>query len=231
MESTDRQQIIIYSDSQAAINAISTQRTKSSLVAECISNLNQLASLTPVKIQWTKAHVGTTGNETADWLAKQGAKQRIIGPEPGLPVAAGLCKTSTIAWAKEQYKRRWTGMNSCRLTRDFFESPLGDSDTRKLLNLSRRRLRLIIQILTGHGNIGTHLVKMRKRSDDHCRKCEVARETGTHIFEDCPAYARHRRNILGENIPDLKHTVATRKFCRLSRYLEAIGRLEEHDVN
>ena len=65
--------VIIYSESQAAIKATNSLKIKSALIDQCINTLNSLAELVITKLQWTRAHVGTVGNETADRLAKEGA--------------------------------------------------------------------------------------------------------------------------------------------------------------
>ena len=56
------------------------------MVKQYVDILNFLGHLTDVTLQWVKAHVGITGNENADSLAKKVATTPCTGPEPFLPV-------------------------------------------------------------------------------------------------------------------------------------------------
>jgi ribonuclease HI len=67
--------ILIRTDSQAAVTAISNTNTGSKTVAECKQLLNRLGAKNNVTIAWVKAHANHIGNEQADRLAKLGACQ------------------------------------------------------------------------------------------------------------------------------------------------------------
>ena len=92
--------IAICSDSQAVIKALNKQETKSKLTWECYSNLSKLSERNNVTIVWVPGHSGIEGNEKLDELAKKGAEQQYIGPEPvfGLPMSS--LKNSKKEWLK-----------------------------------------------------------------------------------------------------------------------------------
>jgi ribonuclease HI len=63
--------ILILSDSQAALKALSSLKVTSRLVAECLDALSELACLNEVTLVWVPGHCGVFGNEEADKLARQ----------------------------------------------------------------------------------------------------------------------------------------------------------------
>jgi ribonuclease HI len=77
----------IYSDCQSAILSILSSHSNSKTVQFCWSQLHTLDSNCKWSISWVKAHVGNSGNEAADKLAKQGTTLSFHGPQPFLPIA------------------------------------------------------------------------------------------------------------------------------------------------
>jgi len=56
-------QILIFSDSQAALKALSSPKVTSGLVAECLDAVFALASLNELTLIWVPGHCGILGNE------------------------------------------------------------------------------------------------------------------------------------------------------------------------
>ncbi len=81
-----KEQITICTDSQSAVAALATSGTKSLLVADSMEKLTVLLEINLVTIMWVPGHSGIQQNETADRLAREGARTRPIGPEPILPL-------------------------------------------------------------------------------------------------------------------------------------------------
>jgi len=54
--------ILIFSDSQAALTALSGPKVTSGLAAECLDALSVLASLNDVTLTWVPGHQGISGN-------------------------------------------------------------------------------------------------------------------------------------------------------------------------
>ena len=71
MEKVKFKYVKFFIDSQAAILALDSPDITSKIVARTKRALNELANRAEVvTLVWTKAHVGTRGNELADRLAK-----------------------------------------------------------------------------------------------------------------------------------------------------------------
>jgi ribonuclease HI len=62
--------ILIFSDSQAALKALSGPKVISRLVEECQEALTVLVALNEVTLMWVQGHCGILGNEMADRLAR-----------------------------------------------------------------------------------------------------------------------------------------------------------------
>ena len=95
----------IFIDSQAAILAISNPVLSSKLVVRTKILLNVMSSQTKIKLMWTKAHIGTEGNEIADSLAKEGGEKgiNIVIDTPFLEI-----KNQILQKCNEKWEKSWT---------------------------------------------------------------------------------------------------------------------------
>ena len=214
-ESHVTEETIFFSDSRAAIQAVCESWVRSSSVHRCIEALQTLSTHTNVKIKWTRAYVGTA------------TESPFIGPEPTIPVSYSSCKKQVWKWAWNMFTRRWGGMFTCRQTKELFQNPLNRKGTSELLQLTRHKMRLVLQVLTGHENFGTHLKLTGRCNNDTCKKYHLGVESREHIEEICPAYHGLTQDVLLSNIGSLHHLVTTQKFNRLARILHESGRLSE----
>jgi ribonuclease HI len=79
-------QILIFSDSQSTLKALSRPKITSELVTEFLNALSALADLNELTLVWVPGHRGILGNEEADKLARQVSVMPLPGPEPALGI-------------------------------------------------------------------------------------------------------------------------------------------------
>ena len=204
--SLPQSEMTIFSDSQAAIHAISGHLTQSRTVFNAIKALNSLGSHARVHLRWIKGHAGHLGNELADSLAKDAANMVIEGPEPFLPLPNAAIKAAVRKQTIDRWTTRWEHLDSCRQTRIFFPAP-NKKFSRELLHLGRRDLGLCIRHLTGHSFLKYHGSKIDPRIDPQCRLCGFSREESAHIILDCPNFQEIRFQTFFEYAPATVHTV------------------------
>ena len=190
--------IIIYSDSQAALQALDSPLTTSRLVQQTKQALN-LASTQwgkTVTLRWVKAHVGHPGNEIADQLAKEGSMNPLRRPERPITVPASYWKAAIKEIIERQWSERFQGHIDLRQSKLWF-AEVDRNKSKQLLKLSRHELGQAIQVLTGHAHLRYHDHKVDKKVSPICRLCGEEDETASHLVTECDALNRGRFDSFG----------------------------------
>ena len=217
--------VTICSDSQASLKALQEEEFTSKLTRECHEELQHLGRMCQVQLRWTPGHEGIEGNERADELAKRGTRRRYIGPEPCIP----LSKTKQLGFLKgfveERAKERWGETEGLRQSKLAIREQK-PKDLAALMRMSRKALRGLVGILTGHCNLGRHLHVMGIKQDPICPKCGLEEETPDHLVSRCPRYFCERMDVFGR--PTLGYTEwRIFHYPKISAFLRRTGRLHE----
>jgi len=115
--------IHIFSGSQAALKALSSPKTTSGLVAECLDALSVLASMNEVTLIWVPGHCGFLGNEEADMLARQASAMPLLGPEPDLGIPRCSAREAITNWTEHQHYSTWRDLPGLRHGKLFIRRP------------------------------------------------------------------------------------------------------------
>ncbi len=188
-----------FTDSQSALQALSSTYTSSRKVQECLDTIRLIQATNKLNFVWIKAHNGNKGNEIADALAKMGAMENrlIKGPGPFHSVPPSFVKQQLFLWALAEWNRWWHESQPCRQTKDFFpEADLHRS--KKVLNNDRIDVGLLIRWMSGHNFLRYHrsLIDKTGETSSSCRLCHGASETSRHILFDCPELHDERNLVL-----------------------------------
>lgn len=209
--------ICIFSDSQAALNALKSMTYTSKLVWECYKQLQQLSCRNKVNLYWVPGHCGIEGNEKADQLAKLGSSQQFIGPEPFIGLSPANLKMELKNWEESKVQSIWNNTSTARQSKRFIKP--NALNTQRLLNLSKKDLCTYTGLITGHCPSKHHLKIIGKLSDDRCRFCNLESESSEHLLCDCAALFNKRCRFLdkGLTVPDEIWTIPPNKVINFIR--------------
>jgi ribonuclease HI len=198
-EKQAEQQIHILTDSQAAILAISHPQITSQTVLPVVDFFNKLAKKGKiVQIHLVRGHNDTDGNDLADFMAKTGAALPVAGPEPFLPLSNAVCKQAAKEELLYSWTVKWQRSRDYRQSKIFFPAP-NSSNSKNLLQLTRRELGILVRHLTGFSYLMYPQSLQQPQLDPTCRLCGENREESHHIIRTCPALARTLYKAYGKS--------------------------------
>ena len=192
-------EVKFFVDSRAALRTLQSTVITSKLALQTITTLNDIPA-DQVTLVWTKAHIGTEGNERVDKLAKEGTEL----PNPlAIPSPASSLKNSLKSYFIHKWNREWQLCPKARQTKIYH--PLHDqSKSNQLIQWSRLKLGRYIRAVSGHSNLLYHLHTMDPTISPMCRFCLQAREEFHHLATDCPPLW-WERHLISATEPDHVH--------------------------
>jgi ribonuclease HI len=211
--------VLIFSDSQVALRALDGPKVTSILITECLKALSGLAGRNEVILAWVPGHCGIPGNEETDRLARQTSGLPLHGPERALGIPRCSVREVIRAWTMEEHSCNWRNLKGHRHGKLFISGTCRKSAD-NLLRLSRRQLKMVVVILTGHAPVRKHKHTTGLFEVDlTCRFCRKETETIQHIICCCETLARQRYNVFGslEVEPTDICTALVKDLCLLIR--------------
>lgn len=179
----------LFTDSQSALYAIMDNNCTHNLVASIHEKLFILRERgAQIHLNWTKAHVGTIGNEKADALAKAAAASQLPIFYQKVPLSLLKRELRDKAWQKweERYQSETTG----RGTKIFFPSV---RDRQRFPNSYISFA--TTQAFTGHGAFAAYLKRFCLRERDECPCDGVSSQNIRHLLTEC-GYTFQERQML-----------------------------------
>ena len=189
-EMSDLTTVKFYVDSQAALRTLQSDYITSKLALQTYQQLNDIPA-SHVVLVWTKAHIGTAGNEEADILAKEGTTlpQCRNTPTPHVVIKNTIKSFTNMLWDAE-----WTTYPKARQTK-LFHARHHKSTSDELIQWTRLKLGRYIRAVTGHSNLLYHLHTIDHTISPLCRFCLQANEDFHHLATQCPPFWWERHYI------------------------------------
>ena len=209
--------IKFFIDSQAAILAVENTKINSTLVRDAKKELNTAAKGRRVVLCWTKAHIGTEGNERADVAAKQGGE---TGIQSMVSVPKAELKAKIEEYYYEIWGTAWSEYKGARMAKQFYSKP--DSNQAKyVLKLGRLELSRFLRLVSGHNGLFYFKSKIDGDINAVCRFCLEADETFHHLMTECPAFNVSRREIFLTDVINTQNKWSVRDILNFS-YLPGV---------
>ena len=193
--------LTIFTDSQAAIQAVVKSRNQSGqYLVHGIRQRLLAAQMMSIKvaIHWIPSHAEIEGNEQADILAKQATGWRKDGTGPRAPTFPSLqslssaAKRTTKARMEAYWEKEWekgeTGRELYRL------APKISKQRLKIHNdLPKALSAILTQIRTGKAALRSYLHRIKRAPDSRCTCGDE--QTGRHVLVECPNFKELRKEI------------------------------------
>jgi len=243
------EEIIIYSDKQAAIRATAHSKARPahhhlSKLHEAIERQKAAASRRErereFKIVWVPGHEGVEGNKAVDAEAKLAAEgpdgSSLLTMVPGdlydePPANASARRQHHTKALREQWETTWRASRRYKRTRNTSGDATPQQLRRALLKRRRDEMSAIVQLRTGHAPLNKHLHRINKSPTAICQRCADATESVRHYLVDCEAHETPRHTMRtklgrggGGKLGDIPNTRIGHD--ELIRSISATGRLK-----
>ena len=230
--SLSEHRVIIYSDSQALIKALSNSYSISKTIIDLHNSLNITASTHSIMIEWVPGHKDHYGNEFADKLANI----RVVEPnsvlstnQPHTPHT--FFKNKVHNYIKNKKNKQWNDSNISQNTKPLVSAIVNHNlQGQHLFKLGFDVLKPLTRLITGHNNLNHFQNKIDFTTAPHCSFCEDdVHETAMHLICDCGYFARTRMEKFGEDpitIDQLMRFISLTKNMNLTVLLDFIGDTE-----
>ena len=183
--------------------------------------INRLGSSNNIFLKWIPAHKGFIGNEVVDMIAKEGADDLFIGPEPYCGVPWCSLKSCLNEWLNEERQKYFLKTKGLKHSKRFIRN-VDSKRAQNVLNLRRNDVRLVTAAFTGRYLLNDYLFKAGLSQSDKCRFCNVVKETMEHVLCECGVQCgtRHRNFGKDQIVPSELNQI---KLKNIIKFLRDIG--------
>jgi len=103
--------------------------------------------------------------------------------------------------SRKEHITKWHTLESCGESKRILRGPTKPNGA-YCRRLSRNRLRILTQVVTGHSILAAHLHRIMVVSDSFCLLCMEEEQDRDHFLCRCETLARLRKRVLGSHPVD-----------------------------
>ena len=159
-------QVVFFSDALSVLQAYQNHK-----LPNLDKALQQVAATRRTVLQWIPAHCGISGNEQADFLAKEGAR--------------GEQHANNVSFSEKNILIRALKM------------PRSQRDDYHLL--SRKQQVVLVRLRTGHNRLNSHMHGKLKLVPSLTCPCGQEDQTTEHVLQRCPLHKATREDVWPAN--------------------------------
>ncbi|MEL6605957.1 MAG: reverse transcriptase domain-containing protein [Cyanobacteria bacterium J06614_10] len=182
----------VFSDSQSALMALASYKTRSPLVESVRRKYYQaIDNDINLELCWVPSHTDIAGNEKADTAAKEAAS--LLEPHSWRAIPHTDMKRPIRKAVREKWKQRWNDLDNFpkREGRKLREIKKDVGKWKSSFNSNRRTETVLARLRIGHTNM-THAYLMQGQSNPPlCDTCNVP-ITVKHMLVECRKFNLHR---------------------------------------
>ena len=193
--------IVIFTDSMSTLKALLNLEFSYPGIESLALAVNNLLTSYDVQLtlQWIPGHCDLLGNEKADKLAKEGAKQ----DQPDNPASYKNIRRQLKNNSKEEWLKRWREGETGRAVFKEMKEP---NPKDGINSLTRKHQSAIFQLRTGHSKLNFSLNRFDPCYTPLCRNCPHPYETTEHVLFECPGLRTERESLLPP-LPSINNTL------------------------
>ena len=172
---TTDKETVIYTDSKITLDSLKDHTMHGFIIEKIRSRIRQLTEQNwTIHFKRVKAHIGIEGNETADKVAKEAAKEdeNLYAVYSRIPITAAA--SDITKKGLEQWQQQWDTTAKGAECRSFF--PIVEQRLKQKKPLTPEFTALV----TGHGKTKSYLHRFKLTDDQRCPCNDWAADTRPH---------------------------------------------------
>jgi len=130
-------------------------------------------------------------------------------------------RNTVCQWSVQEQNKKWNNIQSCRQARQFLQNN-STKFAKYAVGLSRKDLKILVGLLTGHHTLNRHLTLLKIEEDPMCPLCGEEYDTTLHLLGRCSAVVEKRRKQFEKHLlfpSELRqeHSSSLLKFAKNSK--------------
>lgn len=234
-EPTDIMQCVIYSDSQAGIQAVTRpeQQSGQSIILSFLNSVEKLQQQRKISFSlvWVPGHMDIDGNERADEAAKIIARAKRSETHFPHRIMKSGRNVANLRKLKADWIKSWQNeKKDAKLLRNICKRPMVDGGPKLYRSLtSRMQISWLVRLRTEHCGLNKYLHRIGREESPIC-PCGEAEETVQHFLLVCLNYKEERQELrrkvgaggmkLEKLLGSSKHIVNTLEFMKDTKRME-----------